>query len=80
MHSSLLIKGPVCEVGSAGTGFVALLVLAGMACFGVVRSAQATEVVLTAAEQAFIQANPVLRVANEKAWPPFNFNGSAPLY
>lgn len=48
--------------------FVALCVVV------VVSSAQAGHVVLSAQEEAYIQANPTIRVSNESSWPPFNFN------
>lgn len=36
--------------------------------------AEAAQVELSAAERAYIQNNPVIRVTNELSWPPFNFN------
>ena len=35
---------------------------------------RANRVELTDAEEAWVQQHPVIRVHNEKAWPPYNFN------
>lgn len=65
-----------------GRDFFALTVFVGVACFALVCRVQASEVVLSDAERAYIQEHPTVRVANEMAWPPFNYseNGEAKGY
>ncbi|OEJ68885.1 transporter substrate-binding domain-containing diguanylate cyclase [Magnetovibrio blakemorei] len=65
-----------------GRIFFALIFFVGVTYFAMVCRVQASEVPLSDAERAYIQDNPTLRVANEMAWPPFNFseNGEAKGY
>ena len=55
-------------------GFFKIAVLALVGLVTVAVPAWSSDVVLTDVERAYIDANPTIRVSNETAWPPFNFN------
>ncbi|MCL6416289.1 transporter substrate-binding domain-containing protein [Aestuariirhabdus sp. Z084] len=54
--------------------FLTFCSLFGMLCLAFSTSSKAAEIELTTEEQAYIAANPVIRVSNEMDWPPFNYN------
>ena len=48
--------------------------LTGLVLVTPILPANAQDLDLTESEQAWIEGHPVIRVHNEKAWPPYNFN------